>query len=183
MTISLCLNSELVVVNKYRNSRAVWSERSCSCIIVISPPNSTTYLPNLASTDEQDSPDSFPSLKPVILTPQLKFHQPEAYNPSQTTVMWINTSFHLPIPFQPMVALYFRAPISLNPAPRPPIQSIATKIAKIIFLPYRQQLSDHGSIPHFATAWNQIWTHENLSFGTTNEKNWLFRIHLCHPSD
>ena len=66
--------------------------------------------------------------------------------------MSINKSFDPPIPFQPIVAPFFLVPISSNAAPRLLIQSIVPNIAKILLLPNRQQLSDHGSILSFAMA-------------------------------
>ena len=122
-----------------------------------------------------------PPLKPVIATPQLKLHQLQAYN-AQTALMSINTSFHPLIPFQLTVPPFFRAPISLSTAPRLLIQYITTNIATTLLFRNRQQLSDHGSTPNFAMAWNPSSTLGKLSIGTTNGKNWLFRIQLCLPN-
>ena len=121
----------------------------------------------------------FPPLKPVTMTPQLNFNQLQMCNSSQMTVRGIYSSFHPPISFQPIVAPFFGNPISLKTAPRLLIQSIAANTAAILLLPNRQQILGHGSVPDFAMAQNRIPTHGKVSFGTTIEKNWLFRLPFC----
>ena len=102
-------------------------------VMFISPPTSPlTHLLNQVSNDEPVSPDSTSTLEASDTTPQLKLHQLEACNSSQTRVMRINTSFDPPIPFQPIVAPFSRTALSFNTAPRLLIQSKATNTATIL---------------------------------------------------
>ena len=96
-------------------------------------------------------------------------------------------SFHPLIPFQPIVAPFFRTPISLNTAPRLLIQSIATNITTILLLPSRQH---RPTTDHFPTS---LWLETRVQLTGNNllgqptertdysEYSFVYPMHHCSP--
>ena len=124
-------------------------------IVISSATSPLTFFPNQISNDEPVSPDSNSTIEASDKDPAV-----EASSTAGVQFIADDTNkyqhelppaYSLPTDCR-IVVHFFRAPISLSTAPRLLIQSTATNITKILLLPNRQQLSDHGSIPYFAMA-------------------------------
>ena len=151
-------------------------------VMFISPPTSPLMLlPNQISNDEPVSPDSTSTVEASDSDPAVEASPTAGVQFADGTNEYqheLPPAYSFPTDCTP----FFRAPISLSTAPRLLIQYITTNIAATLLFRNRQQLSDHGSTPNFAMAWNPSSTLGKLSIGTTNGKNWLFRIQLCLPN-